>query len=162
MENFRTLVPLLLLLGVNSSPITAQWPAEIAAGARVQVRLPEAQYQTDPRRGHLIRGRVRALTRDTLYVAVTDSLGPLAVPRTVIQHIDLSRGVPSRGASALRRGILSGVFSALTLVLFNKIDNRSDTGEAALVGGGVGFAFGAVLGALYPRERWKSVRFAPP
>jgi hypothetical protein len=32
-----------------------------------------------------------------------------------------------------------------------------DTGEAALVGGGVGFATGAIFGALYPRERWKSL-----
>ncbi|HEV7365018.1 MAG TPA: hypothetical protein VGN76_04150 [Gemmatimonadales bacterium] len=76
----------------------------------MQVRLPEIQYQADPRRGHLIRGKVRALTPDTLYIAVTDSLGPLAVPRTVIQNIDLSHGVPSRGGSALRRGIVSGVF----------------------------------------------------
>jgi hypothetical protein len=43
----------------------------------------------DGRRGHLIRGQIMALTPDTLYLAVTDSLGPLAVPRRLIEHLDL-------------------------------------------------------------------------
>jgi hypothetical protein len=33
-----------------------------------------------------------------------------------------------------------------------------NTGSAALVGAGVGLTTGAVLGALYPHERWKRVR----
>jgi photosystem II stability/assembly factor-like uncharacterized protein len=47
------------------SVLPAQWPAELAAGARVQARLPELQYQTNGNRGHLIRGRVTALSGDT-------------------------------------------------------------------------------------------------
>jgi hypothetical protein len=47
------------------------------------------------------------------------------------------------------------------LVLLNESDDasqRSSPGTAALVGAGIGFTRGAVFGALYPRERWKSVR----
>jgi hypothetical protein len=48
------------------------------------------------------------------------------------------------------------------LVLINEADGLHDTGDAALIGGGVGFATGAFFGALFPRERWKSVRFSSP
>ncbi len=37
-----------------------------------------------------------------------------------------------------------------------------DTGEAALIGGGIGFGTGAIFGAIFPRERWKSARLAAP
>src|SRR5688500_8181023 len=100
--------PLLIAMAVNLCATTAlaQWPSDLVAGTRVRVEVPEQQYQADSRRGHRLRGRVTALAPDTLYLAVTDSLGPLAIPRTLVQRLDLSRGVPSRGMSALRRGIL--------------------------------------------------------
>jgi hypothetical protein len=112
-------------------------------------------------RGHLIRGRVTALSGDTLYLAVTDSLGPLAIPRSLIQRLDVSRGVPSRGLSALQRGVLSGALGALTGLLVFGIDDEPDgieAGEAALVYGGVSFALGSVLGAVFPHERWKRLQ----
>jgi hypothetical protein len=128
------------------------------------VRLPEVEYQETVRRGHLLRGRVTGLAPDTLYLAITDSLGPLAVPRSLIQRLDLSRGVPSRGASALRQGVISGALTALMVALLNESDDGSswDTGEAALIGGGIGFGTGAMFGAIFPRERWKSARLAAP
>jgi hypothetical protein len=160
MTRALTLIVLLAALGFGDS--TAQWPANVAPGARVRVRLPEVQYQETTPRGHLLRGRVTALTPDTLYLAITDSVGPLALPRPLIQRLDLSRGVPSRGASALRQGVIAGALLALTSVLLNEVDdNPADAGEAALVGGGIGFATGAILGAIFPRERWKKVRISP-
>lgn len=150
---------LVTLLQVVPSPSAAQWPAGVSAGARVQVRLPEIQFQASARRGHLIRGRITALTPDTLYLAVTDSVGPLPLPRSLIQRLELSRGVPSRGASALRQGLLSGAITAAMLALFEGINDEPDgidAGEAALIGGGVGLVSGAVIGAIFPRERWKS------
>jgi hypothetical protein len=122
--------------------------------------VPELQYQEGGgRRGHLIRGRVSSLATDTLYVAVTDSVGPLAIPQTLIQRLDLSRGVPSRGEGALRSGLISGVAWALSFALAAGISDNDDVnaGEAALIGGGVGLSIGAVFGAAYPRERWKRV-----
>lgn len=154
----RTLIALLSLTVGQVPGLAAQWPAEIAPGTRVQVRLPETQYQFGGSRGHLLRGRVTALSPDTLYLAVTDSIGPLAIPRLLVDKLAFSRGVPSRAGSALKRGLLSGALSALLLWGFAKLDNDpDDAGEALLVGGGVGFATGAIFGALYPRERWKSL-----
>jgi hypothetical protein len=100
------------------------------------------------------------LAQDSLYLAVTDSVGPLAIPRRLIQRLDRSRGVPSRTTSALFRGARDGAAFALLMVLLNEMDEDPDlsTGEAALAGGGIGFALGAVVGALRPEERWRRVR----
>ena len=158
--NIRWCLPWLIAVHA-ATPVVAQWPDAIAPGTRVQARIPEAQYQMGGRRGHLLRGRITALAPDTLYLAVTDSLGPLAVPRALIQHLDFSRGVPSRASSALTRGLVAGAGAALLFVLSNEMRDASDrtsTGTAALVGGALGLSFGAVWGGLYPRERWKSVR----
>ena len=127
----------------------------------MRARLPEVQYQVGGARGHLLRGRVTALTPDTLYLAITDSLSPLGVPRSLIERLDYSRGVPSRASSALKRGLIAGAGYALLMVLINETDEepeRVSAGTAALVGGGFGLAIGGVFGALHPQERWKSVR----
>jgi hypothetical protein len=159
----RQLGPIILLAGLGFSQAAAQWPPAVEPGTRVRVRLPELQYQESARRGHLLRGRVMGLARDTLYLEITDSVGPLAVPRSLIQRLDLSRGVPSRVANALRQGAISGVLWGLTLVLVNEMDDTPrGAGETALIGGGIGFATGAILGAIFPRERWKSVRLNSP
>lgn len=149
-----------LLIGLPSL-LGAQWPSELTVGARVRAHLPEAQYQPDARRGHLLRGRIAALADDTLYLAITDSVGPLALPRPLIQRLDLSRGVPSRGVSALREGVTLGIVGAATgLVVFSLLDapNDADAGEVALIYAGINFGVGAILGALFPRERWGRVR----
>lgn len=151
---------LALTLGMASS-VAAQWPGEVAPGARVQVRLPEVQYQAGGSRGHLIRGLVTGLTPDTIYLAVTDSVGRLAIPRALIQRMDLSRGVPSRGQSAAQRGLLMGAIGALWFLFVAELDDEPDgldEGDAMLIGAGTGAVMGSVLGALYPRERWKRVR----
>jgi hypothetical protein len=143
-----------------ASSLAAQWPTGVTPGARVQARLPETQLQIEGPRGHLVRGRVTALTADTLYLAVTDSLGPLAIPRPLILRLDLSRGVPSRGESALRRGLGTAVAGALTGLLVAAFDDDVESGDGALVGAGIGLAVGAISGALFPRERWKRARSA--
>jgi hypothetical protein len=162
MSLIRHLLVALLASAMGAvADLAAQWPAAVTSGSRVQVRLPEAQYQIDSHRGHLIRGRISALAPDTLYLAVTDSVGPLAIPRPLLQRIDISKGVPSRGMSALIRGVVSGAASALgALIVFGINDDPDgiDSGDAALVAGGVGLVLGSVFGALYPRERWKRVR----
>ena len=147
------------LAAAAGSSLSAQWPSEVAPGARVQVRLPELQYQIGNQRGQLIRGRVAHLANDTLYLAVSDSLGPLAVPRSYIQRLEISHGVPSRGVSALKHGLISGVSLGLTLGLLAEIDSGGDDFEdGALMGGAVGLAVGGILGALRPLERWKRVK----
>jgi hypothetical protein len=154
-------VALLTIAPSAATDLAAQWPAGLAPGDRVRARLPEAEYQIAGPRGHELRGRITALSPDTLYLAVTDSLGPLAIPRRLVQRLDVSRGVPSRGLSALQRGAVSGVTGALTGLIAFGIDDEPDGVDAetaALVWGGVGVVMGGVIGALYPRERWKRVR----
>jgi hypothetical protein len=160
----RPLLIAVALTNLSGTTALAQWPLDLMAGARVRVEVPEQQYQADTRRGHRLRGRVTALAADTLYLAVTDSLGPLAIPRTLVQRLDLSRGVPSRGMSALRRGFLVGAGCAVVALAISGLDDEpdgSDAEEAALIGGAVGFGTGALFGALFPHERWKRIRFGP-
>ncbi|MBA2460123.1 MAG: hypothetical protein H0V43_14365 [Gemmatimonadales bacterium] len=115
--SLRSLVVLFHLVAGPWGGLSAQWPPEIAPGARVRARVPEVQYQREGTRGHFLRGRVTALSPDTLYLAIADSLGPLAVPRRLIERLDYSRGVPSLVSSALREGLVSAAGSALLLVL---------------------------------------------
>jgi hypothetical protein len=154
------LAVLIAAMGARTN-LTAQWPSAVAPGTRVRARLPESQYQADERRGLLIRGRITSLVADTLYLAVTDSLGPLPIPRSFVQRLEISRGVPSRGVSALERGLLTGLSGALTGLIAYGIDDEPDgtaAGTGALVLGGVGLVIGSISGALHPRERWKRVR----
>lgn len=115
--------------------------------------------------GHLVRGTPVRLTADTLYLAVTDSLGPLAIPRHFVRRLDRSRGVPSAAASGLRRGLIGGVTCAGVGLLLAAADNNSATnrpyGEWALDRGATCFAIGAAWGALFPTERWQRVQLAP-
>src|SRR3954464_10846578 len=152
---------ILICVGSALNDAAAQWPAQVTPGARVQVRLPEIQYQFNWTRGQPIRGRVASLASDTLYLAVGDSLGPLAVPRRLIQRLEYSKGVPSRFASAARNGLLSAAGFALVAAFVNEVGeepHKNSTGDVALVWGGVGLVTGAVLGAIFPIERWKKVK----
>jgi hypothetical protein len=154
----RSLSLTFLLVLTASQQLASQWPSQITSGARVQVRLPELQYQFAGHRGHYLRGKVTTLTADTLYLAVTDSLTPIPIPRPFIERLEYSRGVPSRGASALRQGLISGVTSAIFFVLVNELyDDDTSAGDAALFGGAVGLTVGGITGALWPKERWKRV-----
>jgi len=159
MASHRTLVLILILAPLR--PLVAQWPAPVDSGARVQVWLPEKQYQIAAMRGLAIRGRVAGLTPDTLYVAVADSIGPVPIPRQLIKRLEYSRGVPSRFESGVRRGVVAGIGTALLLMGLNQLlpeDDEQDTGDVALVGAGIGLFTGGLSGALYPRERWKRVK----
>jgi hypothetical protein len=162
MSLIRHLIVALLTSATGAvADVAAQWPDAVTPGTRVQVRLPESQYQIDGTRGHLVRGRITALAPDTVYLAVTDSVGPLAIPRALLQRLEISKGVPSRGLSAVKRGVLGGAIAAVTALIWFGLDDEpdgTDSGDAALVAGGFGLVLGSVFGALYPRERWKRVR----
>jgi hypothetical protein len=163
MEDLMRACSLILILAVTAAiRLSAQWPAGVTSGARVQVRLPELQYQLAGPRGQLLRGRINGLSADTLYLSVTDSLGPLPIPRRMIDRLQLSKGVPSRLNNALRGGLIAGIGTALLSVGLNELhdepDNDTSAGTAALVGGAVGFAVGGITGAIWPAERWKRVR----
>lgn len=143
------------------STALAQWPSGMVPGARVQVQVPERQYQFNAHRGQMLRGKVTTISPDTLYLAVGDSIGPLAIPRRLIQHAYLSRGVPSTGESAIRRGIGGAIGGALIGWGIGALDDDIDDGDAALIGGAIGLGTGALFGALFPQERWKRMKWEP-
>jgi hypothetical protein len=153
------LVLALLAIALLSRGAEAQWPREIESGNRVRVTVPEAELQRGSRRGHSLRGTVARLDPDTLYLRITDSLPPLAIPRAWIKRLDLSRGVPPRVTNAARVGLFWAAIGALELLLYNGVDdsNTLSAGQATLLGAGVGLALGATFGALYPTERWRRV-----
>jgi hypothetical protein len=162
-----TIVILTALTGrhVHAQGFDARGLDALAPGSRVRVLLPERERQPDSQRGgHLLRGTLVRLAADTLYLAVTDSLAPLAIPRGYVQRLDRSRGVASAAASALRRGLRTGALGAAAGQLLAANDTpqhaRSDA-RWALVGGATWFAIGATWGALFPTERWQRVQLAP-
>jgi len=105
-------------------------------------------------RGQFIRGTVAQLAPDTLYLRLGDSVGTVAIPRTLVRCLDLSRGVPSRMSSAARTGVVWGVVYAIVAA------SVSDT-ERAVISGSIGLTLGGVVGAIYPVERWKHLRLEP-
>jgi hypothetical protein len=153
----------MLLLGALATPAGAQYPAEVAAGVRVRLRLPDSVRQAplQPRR-QLLLGTVTHIGGDTLYVAVPGTTGALAVPKGSLHELSVSRGVPSRPESALRHGVELALGGALALWIAHQADDDDDRfdsgGEAAAVGAGIGFGIGALLGALSPSERWRRIR----
>ena len=158
-------VPLLgsvVLLGALATTAAAQFPAEVTAGTRVRLLLPDSVRQAplQPRRQVLL-GSVVRIGADTLYVAVPGTTGALAVPKDSLEGLSVSLGVPSRTESALRRGVEWAVGGALAfLVAHQTADDKEfgSAGEAAAIGAGVGFGIGAIVGAISPSERWRRIR----
>lgn len=153
---------ILLLCVVASSP--APLVAQVAVGERVQLSLPEQAGQPDTpwRRGMLIRGSVDRLAGDTLHLRVEGATAPLPVPFTAIRTAWRSRGVPSRAASALRRGLETGLIVGLFAFATYNVDRwdfgQSSRAQAGVAGAAIGALAGAVHGALFPAERWREVR----
>ena len=158
----RSSFPAMLLLLVLAPPAVAQFPAEVVTGARVRIVVPDSVRQEPlmPRRQQLL-AVVAGIGDDTLYVAVPYSTGTFAVPRANVRQLSISRGVPSRGESALRRGLELAVTGALTFWVTHQFDDEGSFdsgGQAAAIGAGVGFGAGALLGAVLPSERWRRLR----
>jgi hypothetical protein len=153
-------VSLLLTLTV---PVAAQqYPADVIAGVRVRLAVRDSVRQEPfwPRQ-HMIIGTVTNVSSDTLYVAVPSTTGTLAVPRESVRQLSISRGVPSRAESALRTGLEWAVAGALSFWAAQQYDDDEtfdSDGQAALIGAGVGFGVGGLIGAISPSERWRRVR----
>ena len=152
----RSLLVAGLLHLVMATPAIAQFPSALAAGARVRITVPDSVRQEPlrPRQQELI-GTVAGVAADTLYLTVPNTTGTLAVPRSV------SRGVPSRVTSALRRGVewaAAGALAAFVAQGYEEDASSRSGSEQVAVGAGIGFGVGAVLGAVWPSERWRRLR----
>lgn len=159
-----SLVIALGALGAPPSRLHAQFPAEVQPGTRVRVWLPEARRQDDgPARRQLLRGTVAGVMPDTLQLTVPGAVGVIAIPRAAARRLEVSRGAPSRPASAVSRAVGGAIGSAVLWALMN--DPRRSGGphyrtdwRAAGVGAAWGGGIGALSGLLWPREGWRRVR----
>lgn len=139
----------------------AQFPAEVQPGTRVRVWIPETDRQEQgPYRRQLLRGTVESVD-GTLRLRIPGATSSLAIPRSSVRRLDVSRGV-SRGASMVEGAIGGAIGGAITFALLN--DPRRSGGphyrtdwRAAGVGAAWGGGLGAVLGFIWPHERWRRV-----
>jgi hypothetical protein len=150
----------LALVAAANLPIGAQ---TIAVGDRVRLTLPEKQRQDESAfvRRQYLRGDVTAVSGDTVVLRVAPGSGETAIPLSSALQVDRSLGVRSRPVNALRVGALSAVLLAsYTVVAYSIFHQQYDSGSqwrTTLGWAGVGFAAGAIEGALLPTERWERV-----
>jgi hypothetical protein len=155
---------LLLLIGfLLAAPrlVGAQFPADVQPGTRVRVWIPEAVRQEQaPERRQLLRGTVESVD-GVLRLRVPGSANTLAIPRASVRRLDVSQGV-SRGASMVERAAGGAIGGAITFALLNDPKRtggphyRTDW-RAAGVGAAWGAGIGAVVGLIWPYERWRRI-----
>jgi hypothetical protein len=141
----------------------AQFPTRVQPGVRVRVWLPEGQQQRGgPWRRQLLRATISAIDSDTLRLTVPGAQGVLSLPRGAMKRLDVSLGT-SRPASAFERAAAGAISGAIWAAIEND-PNSSEwpryrrTWRAAGEGAKWGAAFGAVVGFIFPSERWRRVR----
>ena len=157
-----SLLAISLLLTLTVSAGAQQYPADVVAGVRVRLAVRDSVRQEPlwPRQ-QMIIGTVATVGSDTLYLAVPSTTGTLAVPRESVRQLSISRGVPSRTASAFLTGLewaVAGALSFWAAQHYNDDEAFDSDGQAALVGAGIGFGLGGLIGAVSPSERWRRVR----
>ncbi|MFN2566439.1 MAG: hypothetical protein ABR499_15695 [Gemmatimonadaceae bacterium] len=151
---------------VNTTSVGAQLGRRavpmIGVGTRVRVEVVEGTPQVFPQSpfsavAQRLQGTVRAIAPETLYVALSNAAGTVAIPRVAIRRVEMSLGRPSRSASAMQVGTASAVLFALFMPSFVVQPERQfgSSERAAVVGAGIGFGMGALFGALRPYERWR-------
>ena len=150
-------------LALLARPAAAQFPARVQPGVRVRVWLPEAQQQDKgPWRRQLLRATVSEVNTDTLRLTVPGTQGLLSVPRAGMRRLDVSLGT-SRAASAFERAAAFAISGAIWAALENDPNStewphyRRDW-RAAGEGAKWGAALGALVGLVFPTERWRRVR----
>ena len=129
--------------------------ADLPAGARIRITLPDSARQTPlTLRIQTVVGTFARTTSDTLWLQVG---GPdtVRVPRAALRRVEVSRGV-SRARSALEFGFGTGL--AIGLASHAGAYGDDHRGDDAIVIGAVTAVVGAVIGALRPYERWRRVR----
>jgi hypothetical protein len=138
-------------------------PAPVDSGARVRVSVASGVRQTWPfaARVHRFQATVRAISADTLYVEVPNTVGRVAVSRASIRWLEVSLGRPSRLARAIEVGVVGAVIFGARMRAAHEdpTTRRFDAAwKAVAVGAAMGFGAGAYFGARQPSERWAMAR----
>ena len=165
MHRYRALIaPVIAIAALASAPaaLRAQFSDDVTVGTRVRVWLPESNRQSEgPWSRQLLRGSVEGVAGDTLRLSVPGAFGAISIPRSSMRRLEVSRGV-SRPASAFERAVGGAIGGAISWAIVNDPRNvrgphyRTDW-QAAGVGAAWGAGIGAVIGLLFPHERWRQV-----
>ncbi|MFN2566438.1 MAG: hypothetical protein ABR499_15690 [Gemmatimonadaceae bacterium] len=95
-----------------TTPRDAAVDTTVETGARIRVSVASPFRQSPfSSRVERLRGVVRVISSDTLYVDLPNVVGAVAIPRASIRRVEISLG-PSRRASALQAGTIGAVISA--------------------------------------------------
>ena len=161
----RLVALVLCLAGTpGSSGLLAQAPRDVQVGQRVRIWLPEQHRQLDdPVNRQVLRGTVTMTTPDALQLTLPGLSESVSIPRGLVRRLDVSRGAPSRPASAVERAVSGAVGGAILWALMN--DPRRSGGPhydsdwtAAGTGAAWGAALGGAVGFMFPHERWDRLR----
>jgi len=162
----RPLLATLALLALGPTIAAAQFPDRVQTGVRVRVWIPEQRQQENaPWRRQQLRATVSGIDGDVLRLTVPGTEGTLSIPRSAIRRLDVSKGPPSRVASAFERALGLAVVGAVTTALnndpgSNEWPNYNRDWRAAEEGAKVGAVVGALVGFVFPTERWRRVRLS--
>lgn len=152
---------LLALFTVFGASVGSAQTLSPPVGERVRVRVDDLHRQGDmlPRSMEL-RGTLTALDSSALFIEIAPGGGSITVPRPSIRSFAISKGVPSRLESAVRRGAAWTLMGALLGFGFRDFPDRGSRTpwqDAVIVGAGTGAITGVFMGALSPYERWRRV-----
>jgi hypothetical protein len=149
--------PLLLVSMLLLSTAVAARAQEIAPQSRVRIFLTPQRDVEGYAGPQVLRGTLLEMEADSLTLQVHPATSPMRVAKSAVRRIYVSRGVPSRAASAAMGAVGGALVGAFDFWVFNEDQFGSDR-EAALTGAAAGAGLGLVAGALWPRERWHRVR----
>ena len=142
-----------------ATSVQPAWPVD--SGARVRLTLPgklPALLGAGRSSRPSLTGEVVALGADTLFLRVHPAAGPAAVPRSAIEAIAVSRGVP-RGRSALLGALVGAAEGTILGYAMYNADIRGpytrSLGGSMTYWGFTGAASGAIFAAMLPGERWR-------
>lgn len=153
----RLLLLLAAFFALPVSGLPAQTGAPLLPGTRVRVWTES---------GGRAVGGVQRTAPDTLVLTAEGNTGTLLIPRAAITRLEVSAGSESRSRKAVRwagRGFVgSAVFFGSLCALAEDCrvgeSSRVESVAAAAAWYGMGGAtWGAMLGALFPGEEWRTV-----
>ena len=160
----RHVVAATIILALGAPSAGAQFRTQIQTGDRVRVWVPEEYMQEgdNPWRRQLLRGTLSGIDAAALRLSIPGAEGALTIPRNAIRRLDISRG-ESRAASMFERAATFALAGAISAAIendpgSNEWPHYSRDWRAAEEGAKWGAAIGAVVGFVFPTERWRRVR----
>jgi len=151
----------IILCAAIRTPLLAQEARVAAAGSRVRVSIPGVTRRWPFGDGSdNLEGSVSSISVDTLYLVLSRAMSPIAIPRSSIRRVEISLGPSPRGHAVLG-GIVGAAILGLRMYVVDQEPNTQRFPahwQAGAVGGALGFAVGAWIGARVPNERWRVVR----